>query len=102
MEWIPDYCDAVKEIKELENREWRIRYLKNDAVSVLIYRVWWCGFWLIRVIQDIYNTYMRYGWGGGRFDKQGCKVALVKIEREFWEESSRLSALDDPGDAFFD
>lgn len=54
------------------------------------------------MIQDIYNTYMRYGWGGGRFDKQGCKVALVKIEREFWEESSRLSALDDPGDAFFD
>jgi ribose 5-phosphate isomerase len=34
IEWIPDYCDAVKEIEELENREWRMRYLKNDAVSV--------------------------------------------------------------------
>jgi hypothetical protein len=33
---------------------------------------------------------------------QGCKVALVEVEREFWEESSRLRALDDPDDALFD
>jgi hypothetical protein len=45
---------------------------------------------------------MRYGWGGRSFDKQGCKVALVEIEREFWEESSRLMDLNDPDDALFD
>lgn len=36
------------------------------------------------------------------FDKQGCKVALVKLEQEFWEESSRLSDSNDPDGAFFD
>jgi hypothetical protein len=39
IEWIPDYCDLGKDIRDLETREWRMRYWKNDAVSVSIYRV---------------------------------------------------------------
>jgi hypothetical protein len=39
IEWIPDFEDAVKDIRGLENKEGRMRDLKNDAVSVLIYRV---------------------------------------------------------------
>ena len=54
------------------------------------------------MIQDIYNTYMRYGWGSDAFDKQACKVTLVKMERDYKKEERRLIKLNDSDYALFD
>ena len=45
---------------------------------------------------------MRYGWGSDAFDKQACKVTLVKMERDYKEEERRLIKLIDPDEALFD
>jgi len=52
--------------------------------------------------QEIYNTYLRYGWGSDNFDKQACGVTLTKMQQDHSRESRRLYALNDPDSVLFD
>ncbi|KAH0336378.1 hypothetical protein KCU81_g8593, partial [Aureobasidium melanogenum] len=51
---------------------------------------------------DVYNTYLRYGWGSESFDKQACRVALLELEKDFRKERRRLMDLNDPDADMFD
>lgn len=54
------------------------------------------------MIQDVYNTYLRYGWESEGFDKQACRVKFLEMEKVFEEERDRLMDLDDPDADMFD
>jgi hypothetical protein len=99
-QWISDLSEAEK-IEDDVDRQIKILRLKYPAVSVGdIYDVVPQNpvRKLIRVIQDVYNTYLRYGWGSGSFDKQACKVTLAKMEQDHDEEVERLEELNESND----
>jgi hypothetical protein len=99
-QWIPDLSEAEK-IEDDVDRQIKIRRLKYPAVSVGdIYDVVPQNpvRKLIRVIQDVYNTYLRYGWGSASFDKQACKVTLAKMEQDHDEQVERLEELNESDD----
>lgn len=97
--WTPDLSD-IERIKDESDRQWKILHIKYPAVSVGDR----CAYssWLTEMIQDVYNTYLRYGWGSESFDKQACRVKLLEMERVFGKEERRLMDLNDPDADIFD
>ncbi|KAG9696265.1 hypothetical protein KCU95_g4395, partial [Aureobasidium melanogenum] len=80
-EWIPDLSEAER-IQDDVSREFKILNIRYPA--------------------DAYNTYLRYGWGSGSFDKQACRVKLLEMEKVFGRERNRLMDLNDPDADMFD
>lgn len=99
-EWIPDASEAV-EIEDEDAREWKLLNIKYPTV-----RIFHEGQNSVRLSdmkhQDVYNTYLRYGWGSEKFDKQACRVMLLEMGKAFSRERNRLMDKNDPDADMFD
>ncbi|KAI1141795.1 hypothetical protein F5Y05DRAFT_273875 [Hypoxylon sp. FL0543] len=52
-------------------------------------------------VADVFNTYIRHGWPDN-FDKERCRVELLKLEKMKWAEDRRLMDEANPDAALFD